>query len=132
LYIKEAKSSLSFLAHAVFKNDKFRAESCCIVGNYYSLKGDHEKALVYFKRCLRLNPAYLAAWTLMVTPSLLLSFSSSLCEFIIAPDSHASLPAHLRGMNSSSCATRLPPSRHIGVRLTLIPGTFGPGMASGR
>jgi anaphase-promoting complex subunit 8 len=36
------------------------------VGNYYSLKAQHEKAVVYFSRALRLNWRYLSAWTLMV------------------------------------------------------------------
>jgi tetratricopeptide (TPR) repeat protein len=35
------------------------------VGNYYSLKGHHERAVVYFQRALKLNPRYLSAWTLM-------------------------------------------------------------------
>ena len=40
-------------------------EACCVVGNYYSLRGQHEKAVQYFQRALRLNPQYLAGWTLM-------------------------------------------------------------------
>jgi anaphase-promoting complex subunit 8 len=55
LYVKECKAELSFLAHSAIKNDKYRAETCCIVGNYYSLKSEHEKAVRYFKRALRLN-----------------------------------------------------------------------------
>lgn len=34
-------------------------------GNYYSLKNRHDKAVVYFRRALRLNRRYLSAWTLM-------------------------------------------------------------------
>ena len=34
-------------------------------GNYYSLKGQHEKAVLYFTRALKLNRNYLSAWTLM-------------------------------------------------------------------
>ena len=36
-----------------------------LVGNYYSLRGDHDKAVIYFKQSLRLNPEYVAAWTLL-------------------------------------------------------------------
>ena len=25
--------------------DKYRPETCCVIGNYYSLKGEHEKAV---------------------------------------------------------------------------------------
>lgn len=65
LYSKECFSALSFLAHRVFLTDKYRPESCCIIGNYYSLKGQHEKSVVYFRRALKLNKNYLSAWTLM-------------------------------------------------------------------
>ena len=34
-------------------------------GNYYGLRGQHENAVLYFRRALRLNPNYLSAWTLM-------------------------------------------------------------------
>ncbi|KAK7317459.1 hypothetical protein RJT34_01716 [Clitoria ternatea] len=65
LYAKECFSALSYLAHRVFMTDKYRPESCCIIGNYYSLKGLHEKSVVYFRRALKLNKNYISAWTLM-------------------------------------------------------------------
>ena len=65
LYVKESFAELSHLAHHLMTTDKYRPETCCIVGNYYSLKSQHAKAVVYFKRALRLNPRYLSAWTLM-------------------------------------------------------------------
>ena len=41
--------------------------SWCFIalGNYYSLRGNHEKAVVYFQRALRLNPQCTSAYTLM-------------------------------------------------------------------
>jgi anaphase-promoting complex subunit 8 len=33
-----------------------------VVGNYYSLKGKHERAILYFQRALKLNPKCLSAW----------------------------------------------------------------------
>jgi anaphase-promoting complex subunit 8 len=36
-----------------------------VTGNYYSTKNEHEKAVLYFKRALKLNRNYLAAWTLI-------------------------------------------------------------------
>lgn len=65
LYSKECFSALSYLAHRVIMTDKYRPESCCIIGNYYSLKGQHEKSVMYFRRALKLNKNYLSAWTLM-------------------------------------------------------------------
>ena len=43
LYVKEQFAALSHLAHRVAAADKYRPETCCIIGNYYSLKGQHEK-----------------------------------------------------------------------------------------
>lgn len=85
LYVRGAKPKLAYLAHRVSKTDRFRPESCCIVGNYYSMRkcfgwdvarggiwahnalagGEHSKAVSYFMRALRLNPSFLSAWTLM-------------------------------------------------------------------
>lgn len=48
-----------------FKVGQYRAETCCVIGNYYSLKQLHEKAVIYFQRALKLNRGYLSAWTLM-------------------------------------------------------------------
>lgn len=62
LYVKENFPALSHLAHRTAVTDKYRPESCCIIGNYYSLKGLHTKASV---RCAAaggsLQPALLRA-----------------------------------------------------------------------
>ena len=63
--MKEDRSSLSHLAHILTKIDKFAPETCCVVGNYYSLKGQHEKSIIYFKRALKLNKSFVSAYTLM-------------------------------------------------------------------
>ena len=65
LYIKEDYGELANLAFETFNCDKYRPETCCVLGNYYSLWGDHEKAVLYFKRALKLNSWFLSAWTLM-------------------------------------------------------------------
>ena len=65
LYVKEDRVTLSALAHRAVRVDKYRPETCCIVGNYYSLRGRHERAVTYFQRALKLDPSYLSAWTLM-------------------------------------------------------------------
>ena len=36
-----------------------------LAGNYYSLRGDHEKAALYFRQALRLNPRHVVSWTLL-------------------------------------------------------------------
>ena len=36
-----------------------------ISGNFYSLLGDHEKAVIYFRRAVRLNKKDHTAWILL-------------------------------------------------------------------
>uniref|UniRef100_A0A915PR80 Cdc23 domain-containing protein n=1 Tax=Setaria digitata TaxID=48799 RepID=A0A915PR80_9BILA len=65
LYVRGSRSDLADLAHSFFKTHKFCWETCCIVANYYSLRGEHEKAVVFLQRSLKLNPNNAAAWTLI-------------------------------------------------------------------
>jgi len=65
LYVKDQRVELAHLAHHTVQIDKYRPETCCVVGNYYSLRSQHAKAVLYFQRALKLNPNYLSAWTLM-------------------------------------------------------------------
>lgn len=84
LYVKDMKTELANLAHHAVSVDKYKVETCCVIGillilvlsclyfifvlflgNYYSLRSDHQKAVIYFQRALKLNPQYLSAWTLM-------------------------------------------------------------------
>jgi len=61
LYVKEDKTELSRLAHRALQVEKYRPETCCIIGNYYSIKGKHDRAIVYFHRALKLDPNFLSA-----------------------------------------------------------------------
>ncbi len=65
LFVLEEYAQLSVLAQEACEIDKYKPESCCIIGNYYSLQNEHHKAVNYFQRALKLNPTYLQAWTLM-------------------------------------------------------------------
>ncbi|CAH0474037.1 unnamed protein product [Peronospora belbahrii] len=65
LYVKEDKTELSRLAHRALKVEKYRPETCCIIGNYYSIKNKHDHAIIYFHRALKLDPNFLSAWTLI-------------------------------------------------------------------
>lgn len=65
LFVREQKTEMAHLAHRAVEIDKYRPETCCVIGNYYSIRGEHHKAILYFQRALKLNPKYLAAWTLM-------------------------------------------------------------------
>ncbi|KAG6888244.1 hypothetical protein C0995_009557 [Termitomyces sp. Mi166 len=65
LYVTDNRLKLSRLAHEFLALDKDRPEVCCLVGNHYSLRAEHEKAVRYFRRATQLDKTYLSAWTLM-------------------------------------------------------------------
>ncbi|KAI8114045.1 hypothetical protein M9434_002171 [Picochlorum sp. BPE23] len=65
LYVKEDSMSLMLLARRLADEDPYRPETCCVIGNYYSFRGQHDKAVIYFQRALKINQNYLPAWTLM-------------------------------------------------------------------
>eukprot|EP00633_Aureoumbra_lagunensis_P009738 CAMPEP_0197323248 /NCGR_PEP_ID=MMETSP0891-20130614/70402_1 /TAXON_ID=44058 ORGANISM="Aureoumbra lagunensis, Strain CCMP1510" /NCGR_SAMPLE_ID=MMETSP0891 /ASSEMBLY_ACC=CAM_ASM_000534 /LENGTH=478 /DNA_ID=CAMNT_0042815843 /DNA_START=1099 /DNA_END=2535 /DNA_ORIENTATION=- len=90
LYVKEQRADLSLLAHAVFRIDKYRPETCCIIGNYYSLRRQHERAVLYFRRALRLDRKCLSAWTLMGH------------EFIELKNTNAAVESYRRAVDTNS------------------------------
>ena len=65
LALQERLPELSRLAQDVVKVDKYRSETCSVLGNFYSLRGDHEMAIVYFRRAVRLNHHDHSAWILL-------------------------------------------------------------------
>ncbi|KAI9025607.1 anaphase-promoting complex subunit Apc8 [Hyaloraphidium curvatum] len=65
LFVMEKRAKLGYLAQQCVGVDRWRRETGVVVGNYYSLRGEHEKAVMHFRRALRLDRNYLAAWTLM-------------------------------------------------------------------
>lgn len=89
LYVMEKKSKLSFLAQFASLVDKFRPETCCIIANYHSMKGEHEKAIMYYKRALTLNKNCLSAWTLMGH------------EFVELKNSHAAIESYRRAVDTN-------------------------------
>ncbi|KAF8569182.1 hypothetical protein P879_00713 [Paragonimus westermani] len=65
LFVREDSVELAHLAHHCVELDKYRPETCCVVGNFYSLRGQHDKAVLYFQRALKLKPSYSLVWTLV-------------------------------------------------------------------
>lgn len=57
LYVREERTALSRLAHACHTANKYRPETCCVIGNYYSLRQEHQKALIYLRRALQMDPS---------------------------------------------------------------------------
>lgn len=87
LYVLDNKPKLAFLAQLATQVDKFRPETCCIVGNYYSLQSEHEKAVMYFRRALTLDRNFLSAWTLMGH------------EYVEMKNTHAALESYRRAVD---------------------------------
>jgi anaphase-promoting complex subunit 8 len=87
LYVMGARPKLAFLAQLATTTDKFRPETCCVVGNYYSLKSEHEKAVQYFRRALTLDRNFLSAWTLMGH------------EYVEMKNTHAAIESYRRAVD---------------------------------
>jgi anaphase-promoting complex subunit 8 len=87
LYVMSARPKLAFLAQIATATDKFRPETCCVVGNYYSLKSEHEKAVMYFRRALTLDRNFLSAWTLMGH------------EYVEMKNTHAAIESYRRAVD---------------------------------
>jgi anaphase-promoting complex subunit 8 len=56
------------------------------LGNHYSLRGEHERAVKYFERAVHLDATYLSAWTLMGH------------EFVEMKNSEAAIEAYRRAV----------------------------------
>ena len=87
LYVMSARPKLAFVAQLATATDKFRPETCCVVGNYYSLKSEHEKAVQYFRRALTLDHNFLSAWTLMGH------------EYVEMKNTHAAIESYRRAVD---------------------------------
>jgi tetratricopeptide (TPR) repeat protein len=66
LYVTEKKAELSHLAMQASRIDYYRPETCCILGNYYSLKMYHEKAVLYFQRALKVGRVCVCMYVCLV------------------------------------------------------------------
>jgi anaphase-promoting complex subunit 8 len=87
LYVMNLRPKLAFLAHLCSNVDKFRPESCVVIGNYYSLLSMHEKAVQYFRRALTLDRSCLSAWTLMGH------------EYVELKNTHAAIESYRRAVD---------------------------------
>lgn len=87
LYVMNSRPKLAFLAHLCSSVDKFRPESCVVIGNYYSLLSLHEKAVQYFRRALTLDRSCLSAWTLMGH------------EYVELKNTHAAIESYRRAVD---------------------------------
>ncbi|PHH61902.1 hypothetical protein CDD81_7766 [Ophiocordyceps australis] len=87
LYILNRRPKLAFVAQLCSSVDKFRPESCVVIGNYYSLLSMHEKAVQFFRRALTLDRTCLSAWTLMGH------------EYVELKNTHAAIESYRRAVD---------------------------------
>lgn len=96
LYVMDKRAKLTSLAQHYAGGvesaggDRMRPEVCCLLGNYWSLSGEHEKAIIEFKRALRLDPGYLSAWTLMGH------------EYVEMKNTYAAIESYRRAIDANS------------------------------
>ncbi|KAJ7072269.1 hypothetical protein C8F01DRAFT_973120 [Mycena amicta] len=87
LYVTDNRLKLSRLANDFLGLDRERPEVCCLVGNLYSQRAEHEKAVKYFRRATQLDRTYLSAWTLMGH------------EYVEMKNSHAAIESYRRAVD---------------------------------
>ena len=90
LYVMEDAPNLSALAHRCTQLDPYTPQTCLVIGNYYGLKGQHERAIQSFQRALKLDHSYTSAWTLMGH------------EYIELRNTHAALESYRRALDYSA------------------------------
>ncbi|QIX02343.1 hypothetical protein AMS68_007860 [Peltaster fructicola] len=89
LYVLPSRPKLAALAAMASDIDKFRPETNCILGNYYSLISEHEKAILHFRRALSLDRNFQSAWTLMGH------------EYIELKNHHAAVESYRRALDAN-------------------------------
>ncbi|EIN11305.1 TPR-like protein [Punctularia strigosozonata HHB-11173 SS5] len=89
LYVQDHRLKLSRVAREFLNLDKDRPETMCIVGNHYSLRGEHERAIKYFKRAVLLDRTYTSAWTLIGH------------EYVEMKNSHAAIESYRRAVETN-------------------------------
>ena len=75
-----------YVASSVCKKYVYYIFRLILLGNHYSLRSEHEKAVKYFRRATQLDRTYLSAWTLMGH------------EYVEMKNSHAAIEAYRRAV----------------------------------
>ncbi|KAI1428330.1 anaphase promoting complex subunit 8 [Xylaria sp. FL1777] len=87
LYTLGSGDRLSFVAQLASSVEPYRPETCCVIGNYYSLISRHVDAAICFRRALALNRSFASAWTLLGH------------EYLKLENSHAALSSYSRAIS---------------------------------
>lgn len=65
LFVLGHYPELASLANRCVRINRFSAETCCVLGNLWSLTGKHDQAAISFRRALRMNPRVPSGWVLV-------------------------------------------------------------------
>lgn len=65
LFVHNMKPELGLLAQSLQEIDTYKPTTSFVVANYYSISNQHNMAIVYFQRALKINRNYPAAWILL-------------------------------------------------------------------
>ncbi|KAK0416164.1 hypothetical protein QR680_012323 [Steinernema hermaphroditum] len=79
LYVRGHKVKLCQLSQQLYKTHKYTFEVCCIVANYYSLRREHDKAIAFMQRAIRMNPLAASPWVLVGHEFMEVKNSSAAC-----------------------------------------------------
>ncbi|KFZ11131.1 hypothetical protein V502_07735 [Pseudogymnoascus sp. VKM F-4520 (FW-2644)] len=90
LHTPGSRSRLAFITHLASSINRYRPETCCAIGNYYSLSSRHEDAVHYFRLALNLDRNFSSAWTLLGH------------EYFKLQNSHAAIEAYRRAVDCNN------------------------------
>ncbi|KFY83758.1 hypothetical protein V500_09923 [Pseudogymnoascus sp. VKM F-4518 (FW-2643)] len=90
LHTLGSRSRLAFITHLASAVNRYRPETCCAIGNYYSLSSRHEDAVHYFRLALNLDRNFSSAWTLLGH------------EYFKLQNSHAAIEAYRRAVDCNN------------------------------
>ncbi|KAI1130429.1 cell division cycle protein-like protein 23 [Nemania abortiva] len=86
IYTLGSREGLAFIAQLASSVEPYRPETCCAIGNYYSLISRHKDAIIHFRRALLLDRNFGLAWTLLGH------------EYLKLENTHAALSSYLRAI----------------------------------
>lgn len=94
LYNLGSHARLAFVAQLASNVDRYRPETCLVIGNYHSLSSRPEEAITCFRRALVLDRGFSAAWTLLGH------------EYLKVHNTHAAIESYRRAIANARHAYR--------------------------
>lgn len=90
LHTLGSRGRLALVTQIASSVNRYRPETCCAIGNYYSLSSRHEDAVYQFRLALQLDRNFSSAWTLLGH------------EYFKLGNSHAAVEAYMRAVEGNN------------------------------